>query len=86
MSPKHGPWRAQAVFTTGANRQLRAFDTREMIAADRAIVAIQTDPGIGELTPGREPLRDYREPGTGVRVVYYIAEFGSHVIIVYIEV
>lgn len=86
MSPRHGPWRAQAAFTPGARRQIDGYDTRETIAADRAIVAIQTDPGIGELTPGREPLRDYREPGTGVRVVYYIAEFGSHVTIVYIEV
>ncbi|WP_306317271.1 MULTISPECIES: hypothetical protein [unclassified Streptomyces] len=85
MSPKHGPWRAKAIFTPTAQRQIDGYDTQETIAVDRAIVAIQTDPGIGDLTPGREPLRDYNELGTGVRVVYYIAEYGSHVVIVYIE-
>lgn len=86
MSPRHGPWRAQAILTPGARRQIDRYDTGEMIAADRAIVAVQTNPGIGDLAPGREPIRDYREPDTGVRIVYYIAEFGSHVVIVYIEV
>ncbi|MFF8659503.1 hypothetical protein [Streptomyces huasconensis] len=85
MSPRHGPWRAKVTLHAAAQRQIDGFDTQDTIAADRAIVAIQTNPGIGELAPGRDPLREYREPDTGVRVVYFIAEFGSHVIIAYIE-
>lgn len=86
MSPRHGPRRARVTFEGVAGRQIAAFDLQETIAADRAIVAIQTNPEIGDFIPGREPVREYREPGTGVRVIYYATTLGTHVVIAYIEV
>lgn len=86
MSPKHGPWRARITLEDVAGRQISAFDLQETIAADRAIVAIQTNPEIGDFIPGREPVREYREPGTGVRVIYYATALRTHVVIAYIEI
>lgn len=84
MSPKHGPWRADADFIAAAREQIKRLDTQETIAVDRAVVAIQTDPRIGDLAPGGS--REYRDPGTSVRIVYYVIEGGGKILIVYIEV
>lgn len=85
MSPKHGPRRARVSFGDTAAEQIIGFNIPETIAADRAIVAIQTDPEIGDPVPGNEPLREYREPGTNVRVIYYTTALRSQVVIAYIE-
>ncbi|MFH8751067.1 hypothetical protein ACH4GK_32000 [Streptomyces rimosus] len=86
MSPKHGPRRTQVHFGDAAAEQLEGFNIPETIAADRAIVAIQVNPDIGDPIPDNPPFRDYREPGTSVRVVYYATALGSQVVIAYIEV
>jgi hypothetical protein len=85
MSHKHGPRRAEVVFTEVAEAQVAKFDVAELIAADRAIVAIQTNSWIGDLKENRVPVREYREPDTGVRVVYTTTVLGTIVIIAYIE-
>lgn len=85
MSPKHGPRRADVVFHEVAKAQVAKFDVAQLIAIDRAIVAIQTNPWIGDLTSSRVPVREYREPDTDVRVIYTTTVLGSIVIIAYTE-
>lgn len=85
MSPKHGPRRADVQFTELAKAQVAKFDTAQLIAADRAIVTISTNPLIGDLKGGRSRVREYREPGTEARVVYMTTAFNSVVIIAYVE-
>ena len=85
MSPKHGPRRAEVFFADLAKAQILKFDVAELIAADRAIVAIQTNPFVGVLRGGRTPVREYREPDTDVRVIYYTTTLGTIVIVHYIE-
>lgn len=85
MSPKHGPRRAEVVYHEVAKAQIAKFNVAELIAADRAIVAIQTNPWIGELKGRRVPVREYREPDTDVRVIYTTTVLGTIVIIAYIQ-
>ncbi|MGW7004851.1 hypothetical protein ACWGCW_19035 [Streptomyces sp. NPDC054933] len=86
MSPKHGPWRAEVDFGKISEQRIDRFDLAELIAADRAVVAIQTNPQIGSLKAAGSPLREYREPGTDVRVVYSVNELGNRATILYIQV
>lgn len=85
MSPKHGPSRAEVRFTPLAAAQARKFEIAELIAADRATVALSINPWIGELKGGRVPVREYREPGTEVRVIYTTSTRGALVMVNYIE-
>jgi hypothetical protein len=85
MSPKHGPRRANVVFIDVAAAQIAKFSVAETIAADRAIVTVSTNPQIGDLLSDDSPVREYREPGTGVRVFYYATVLGSQIIVAYIE-
>lgn len=86
MSPKHGPRRAKVIFDDVAGRQVAAYNLADTIAADRLIVAIQTNPEIGDYIPGREPLREYRDPSTAGRAIYYATALGTRVVIAYIEI
>lgn len=82
MSPKHGPRRAEVVFTDIAKSQFDKLPLPETVAADRAIVALTVNPWLGDLV-GKTPLREYREDG--VRVFYTTTVLGSIIIIAYLE-
>ena len=85
MSPKHGPRRSRVILLELAEQQIEKFGTAETIAVDRAIVTISTNPEIGQPVPDNDPLREYREPGTDVRVIYYATALGTIVIVAYVE-
>ncbi|MEU1630850.1 hypothetical protein ABZ746_37530 [Streptomyces sp. NPDC020096] len=85
MSPKHGPRRAEVRFRSVAEAQIAKFNDAEFIAADRAIVAVSTNPLIGEPVAHDLDLHEYREPGTGVRLFYRTADLNNRIIVVYIE-
>ncbi|MFD7661038.1 hypothetical protein [Streptomyces sp. NPDC059788] len=72
-------------FGDAAQRQIRRLNIPETIAVDRAIVAIQTDPGIGTEVPGNAPWREYREEGASTRVIYYATTLGTQIVVAYIE-
>lgn len=82
MSPKHGPRRAQVVFTEIAEKQIGTLSLPETVAVDRAIVALAVNPWLGDLV-GRTPLREYVEDG--IRVLYTTTILGSVIIVAYLE-
>lgn len=82
MSPKHGPRRAQVVLTEIAQKQIETLTLAEMVAVDRAIVALTVNPWLGDLV-GKTPLRKYEEDG--VRVYYTTTVLGSVIILAYLE-
>jgi mRNA-degrading endonuclease RelE of RelBE toxin-antitoxin system len=85
MSPKHGTPRAQIIIHPPADQQIQKLqlDPPALRAADRVLVLISQDPGIGkDLVPGGM-IREYREEG--VRVIYTATVRGSIVIVTYIE-
>lgn len=87
VSPKHAPRRAHVTYTDIVAEQLRKLDAAEMVAADRAFVAISTDPQIGEtrqILAGQVPIREYVDDAT--RVLYFVTALGTVVVVAYIEV
>jgi hypothetical protein len=84
MSPKHGPWRAEVRFRKVAEDQLTSFTLAELIAVDRAVVTVSTNPLIGEQVSEESPVREYRDPETATRVFYIVAD-RNLVTVVYIE-
>jgi hypothetical protein len=82
VSPKHGPRRAQVIFTELALKQIQKLSLPETVAADRAIVALAVNPWLGNLVD-ETPVREYQEDG--VRVFYTTTVLGSVIIVAYLE-
>jgi hypothetical protein len=85
--PRHSHPRARVVFSESAEKQIEALtDEAELLALDRALVALSVDPEAGTPIPGSHPgLRDYRDDIDDVRVVYFVTALRTVVVVAYIE-
>lgn len=85
--PRHSRPRARITFSESAEKQIEALtDEAELLALDRALAALSVDPEAGLPIRGSHPgLRDYRDDVDDVRVIYFVTELRTVVVVAYIE-